>query len=258
MTAQSSSDDHGFLERLTFSKRPTWAIEKLITMLARVSPKAAAHLDELQSSKRLAWGGPMNGQAGRQELVRQILKVVDVTAVVETGTYRGTTTEFLWHLTGGPVLSAESHPRFFEYARRRFMGYDGVQLTLSDSRAFLLKIAVDKSIQMERVFFYLDAHWDADLPLHDELLLIEKYWKDPIIMIDDFEVPGDPGYCFDDYGPGRRLTMEYLPLKELSNLVVLFPTLPSAEETGARRGCAVLVDREREASLLSSVALRRP
>jgi hypothetical protein len=31
-------------------------------------------------------------------------------------------------------------------------------------------------------------------------------------MIDDFEVPGDSGYAYDDYGPGKRLWFHDFPL----------------------------------------------
>ncbi|MGH7488291.1 MAG: hypothetical protein ACREMY_22235, partial [bacterium] len=59
-----------------------------------------------------------------------------------------------------------------------------------------------------------------------------------VLMIDDFQVPGDPGYSFDDYGPGKALTSEYLP--ELNGWGLFYPCAPSSSETGARRGCAVL------------------
>jgi hypothetical protein len=59
-------------------------------------------------------------------------------------------------------------------------------------------------------------------------------------MIDDFQVPGDGGYRYDDYGPGKALTEEYLPTSELEGWTLLYPTASSADEAGARRGCCVL------------------
>ena len=73
-----------------------------------------------------------------------------------------------------------------------------------------------------------------------ELLTISHGWKNPIIMIDDFEVPGDPGYAFDDYGEGLRLTGDYVPLAEMGEFDLLFPTCPSTSEGGSRRGCTVI------------------
>jgi hypothetical protein len=193
---------------------------------------------------------------GRQHLVRELMKVIDVAAVVETGTYRGTTTEFLWQITGKTVYSAESEPRYYEYARKRFSQNASVILSLSDSRQFLQDLAADVAVPKEDVFFYLDAHWGPDLPLREELQLITRHWRNCIIMIDDFEVPDDPGYGFDDYGEGRSLTAGYIPHSKIRQGEVLYPSLPSSLETGARRGCAMLVESERASVLLSKLPLR--
>jgi hypothetical protein len=44
------------------------------------------------------------------------------------------------------------------------------------------------------LFFYLDAHWNEDLPLAEEIDLIFSRSPCAVVMIDDFEVPGDPGF----------------------------------------------------------------
>jgi hypothetical protein len=176
--------------------------------------------------------------------------------MVETGTFRGTTTEFLWHISGVPVYSVESEARFYQYASMRLAGISDIHLVHSDSRDFLRQIASDVAVPRETVFFYLDAHRDADLPLLDEVVTIWKHWTDPVIMIDDFEVPGDGGYGFDDYGEGRQLSLDYLPIDRLADLGVLVPTLASGDETGAKRGCAVLVKTSRVVSLCASAGLR--
>jgi hypothetical protein len=41
-----------------------------------------------------------------------------------------------------------------------------------------------------------------------------------VAMIDDFRVPGDEGYAYDDYGPGKALTADYLPTYRLSQRLV--------------------------------------
>ena len=58
--------------------------------------------------------------------------------------------------------------------------------------------------------FHVEAMLRHHLPLADEIEIISGGWPDFVIMIDDFCVPGDDGYEFDDYGPGRRLDVEYL------------------------------------------------
>ena len=60
-------------------------------------------------------------------------------------------------------------------------------------------------------------------------------------MIDDFKVPNDPGYIYDNYGPERALTETILPEEPLRGWTVFYPAVPSNEETGARRGSCVLI-----------------
>jgi hypothetical protein len=57
-------------------------------------------------------------------------------------------------------------------------------------------------------------------------------------MIDDFEVPGDPGFGYDDYGSEKALNQKYIAPPH--GLTIFYPSAPSREETGRWRGCAVL------------------
>jgi hypothetical protein len=59
-------------------------------------------------------------------------------------------------------------------------------------------------------------------------------------MIDDFQVPDDPGYAFDSYGPAATLNLEYLRLGEIPEVRIFFPKLRSSGEAGFQRGCGVL------------------
>jgi hypothetical protein len=78
-------------------------------------------------------------------------------------------------------------------------------------------------------------------------------------MIDDFQVPHDPGYPYDNYGPNKALTLDHTkPASEMFGLDLFFPSVPSHAETGARRGCVVMARRVSEASILKSIpGLRR-
>lgn len=87
---------------------------------------------------------------------------------------------------------------------------------------------------------YLDAHWQDDLPLAEELELILSSDRASVIIIDDFAVPFDPEYQYDDYGPGKVLNLEMLSHVVPKGAALFFPALPAREETGARRGCAVI------------------
>ena len=92
------------------------------------------------------------------------------------------------------------------------------------------------------LFIYLDAHWYEDLPLEEEIEIICSSFKDYVIMVDDFEVPGDRGYGYDDYGKSKSLTLkQFSRVFKRHDLVALFPSVPSSEESGYKRGCVVLV-----------------
>jgi hypothetical protein len=79
-----------------------------------------------------------------------------------------------------------------------------------------------------------------------------------LVMADDFEVPHDPGYGYDDYGPGRALTRDYLtPVLETYRLSEFYPSTPSAHESGGRRGCVVLARADVHGNVLASLPLLR-
>jgi len=219
-------------------RSPRHAVKVAYNRLSGLLPaRAAGALDTALDSFR-TWSGPFNGQNARQQIIRDLVFSLRVEQFVETGTFRGTTTEFLANLLGAPVFTVESQPRYFSVAKQRLAQYPSVTVELGDSRSFLRGLASKKELRGRRTLFYLDAHWERDLPLRDELAIIVEAWRNAVVVIDDFEVPDDPGYAFDDYGPGRRISVDYLP--ELPGWALLFPSARSGEETGGRRGCAVL------------------
>jgi hypothetical protein len=77
------------------------------------------------------------------------------------------------------------------------------------------------------------------------------------MMIDDFEVPDDPGYQFDNYGERKVLTAAYLlPSIQSFKAVGAYPSLASECESGGRRGCIVLFTRSLEELLPRIPSLR--
>ncbi len=202
-------------------------------------PKVAAGLDlRLRPSMRNSWGGPMNGQAGRRAIVRELARTIAFDRVLETGTYRGTTTEFLSAVIGTPVHTVEIDARFREYSAKRLSFDRSIKVVGGDSRAFLRAMAARSRLREQTLFVYLDAHWRDDLPLREELEIVRDSFERAVVMVDDFQVPGDDGYGFDDYGPGKRLGRELLP--PLPGWAEFYPALPSGRESGFKRGCVVL------------------
>jgi len=212
------------------------------------------------AERRLTWGGPFNGQAGRRAIFDALMSAVDPGFILETGTYVGTTTELLAE-SGLPIVTVESNARNYGFARERLRRFRNVQLRLGDSRTETLR-ALDlysTALEARPLFAYLDAHWNEDLPLAEELDVVFAHCPNAVVMVDDFRVPDDPGYGYDDYGPGKALDQSYVaPAFDAYRLAVLYPVLPSAEETGQRRGCAVLANEADWAEpLLATGLLRR-
>ena len=198
----------------------------------------------------------MNCQSARLALARQIISGCAIKRVIETGTFVGTTTEFFAQF-GIPVISAESNAEYAKHARARLTNWKNVDLRIGDSVAVLEDIrreAIDRTVP---TLFYLDAHWSNRLPLREEAELAIGHFASSILMIDDFAVPDDPGYGFDDYGPGRRLDMEYLLNSKLHNLSIYFPSTPSFQEDGARRGCVVVTANPTLGAILDDIVLLR-
>jgi hypothetical protein len=211
----------------------------------------------LNPSRGRAWGGPMNGQALRCLLVAEIIIHIKPAAIVETGTYLGTTTEWLSAFQI-PVYTCEASAENFGFSSSRLRFLSNVQIINSDSRDALKSLKYGPLASEGPILFYLDAHWNEDLPLDNELGIIFSSWQQAVVLIDDFQVHDDPGYGFDDYGPGKRLTLDYVADKILSfGLAAYYPRSASNEETGEKRGCIVLAKSDTMGQILSSVSLIR-
>ena len=204
-------------------------------------------------------GLPLNGQMARQVMFRSLMERVSPVAIVETGTCRGATTEY-FSAFGLPVFSIEANPRFYGYARVRLRRCRYVNLLLGDSRSMLRRLfsgALQDRSEMT-IFFYLDAHWNDDLPLAEELGIVFRGCSRAVVMIDDFQVPFDPGYGYDDYGPGKALTSDYIAAAVAQNsLCAFYPATPAAHDSGARRGCIVLAKNDVHGLALTAIDLLR-
>jgi|SRR5882757_1407037 len=176
--------------------------------------------------------GPLNGQESRQDATRQIIEKIKPPVIIETGTYRGISTEWFAQF-GIPVHTIEVNPRLHAYSSQRLRNYDNVTCHLGRS----LDVIMHDLVQERGAFFYLDAHWDADVPVYDELSEIAKRWVQPVVMIDDFQVPGQ-SYAWLDRGPGRELVLPILG--EFAQWTRWYPSTPAYRETGQNTGWVVL------------------
>lgn len=198
---------------------------------------------------------PFNGQEGRKALFESLCEAMEPTRFVETGAYLGDTAGWVCRDPDGPsVWTCDTDERLVTLVSKRF---PGLRVVEADARSFLAELIRSKVCTF-RAFFYLDAHWGQDLPVATELELIAAHCSEFVVMVDDFEVPGDEGYGFDDYGDGLSLTLKDLGATfERLGLTAYFPTLPSDRETGSRRGCVVLCRADLTDKLDQLACLRR-
>lgn len=189
-----------------------------------------------------------NGQRYRKEIFNEILAAFPFQAIVETGTCFGNTTGYMSSQQRNlPVYTCEVDKRYLAVARARLKSFHSIHFYEGDSRDFLNRIADE--LKGKLVFFYLDAHWYADLPLVSEIELIARHWTDYVIMVDDFKVPGDDGYGFDTYGD-QELSLALLqPVIDRHSIKAYFPKVGSSKETGERRGTVVLTSRGGESAM---------
>ena len=159
--------------------------------------------------------------------------------IVETGTFRGTTTNYMAK-AGLPVFSCELRPRYFHYSSLRLANIPNIHLERADSRRFLRELFDENPLPPGPALFYLDAHWEHDLPVWEEVDQIFSRHPSPVIMVDDFRVPTDSGFAYDDYGKDKCLSVTNLHEAVTARPSMFFPKHASAHETGARRGCVVL------------------
>jgi hypothetical protein len=198
------------------------------------------------------WGFAMNSMTSRLEATRQIIYALKIEQIIETGTFRGTTTEWFAEF-GIPVETIEISERFFTFSKARLAHFPNVRVSLSSSVPYL----EGRSPTAETTLFYLDSHWEQHLPLREELEIIFNRYPNAAVLIDDFKVPDDAGYGFDHYAPDKELTVEYVQASNIPKLSYFFPSTPSKQETGARRGWVVLTANDSMAKTLRTINLAR-
>lgn len=192
-----------------------------------------------------------NGVNGRKRIFEDLLGNHKFFHIIETGTYLGDTSGYMAKTSGIPVLTCEKNKSLYSLAKMRLKREQFVLLHHMDSREFLVELSKNPDITQNECFLYLDAHWDKDLPLKEEISIIASRWERFVLMIDDFKVPDDDGYLHDSFG-----TLEYIDMDSLKtkyNLCAYFPSMPSDQETKPPTGCIVLAKNDRYADGLRKI-----
>src|SRR5215472_15825325 len=95
-----------------------------------VSPQAYKTITKMVDTATSTWRlatRPFNGQRYRQDLFHNLIEKFSPIAIVETGTYLATTTEFMAK-TELPIFSVESDPLNYGLARARLWWHRNVHL----------------------------------------------------------------------------------------------------------------------------------
>jgi len=154
----------------------------------RLRPYAheASNIEELRDLARQQPFHGLNDDPFRQYLVYRLFRHFGCHSFIETGTYRGRTTQFAAKVLGArQVHTCEVHPLSFWVSRAALLFCPRVRMRLSSSPVFLRGLNADQD-GGQCPFIYLDAHWYDYLPLEDELRIVATKWRTAVIAIDDF------------------------------------------------------------------------
>jgi hypothetical protein len=226
-------------------------------------------LNDLETAVRVLTESPayepgdgigLNGSMNRKRLFVELLAKYDFSCVIETGTYLGDSAGYFADASKITVHSSEINPLLHSLAKVRLKGKPGIHLVRSDSRKFLLEMSGNPDVVRKECFFYLDAHWGKDCPLAEEISIIASRWREFVVMVDDFQVPGDPGYAYDRCGTFRKMNLSLIRKSvEEHDLGAYFPSTPSHEEavSGKPKGFVVLAGNGEYGDRLKTVSLLR-
>jgi predicted O-methyltransferase YrrM len=184
---------------------------------------------------------PMNGQINRLRTAYLLSGILRPTHAIETGTYLGTTTQYLTSMVTEKTYSIEVNKKYIDVAKKRLSNEiraSVVELILGNSKIEIMNILNNLDPSRHRILVYLDAHWSEYVPLKDEIQSLLDWGGVFIAIIDDFMIPLDAGYGFDLY-KNYRIDASQVPLSE--KISIWMPSQPSSSETGSKRGTAYLI-----------------
>lgn len=131
---------------------------------------------------------------------------------VETGSNVGSTLAYVARsFPWLRCLSCEPDHSAFEQASANVGKYDNVTLFNGTSQQFIGHLSrYEPKIFSEQCFFWLDAHgYGFEWPLKKELEFITGRFSSGYILIDDFKVPGQDHFGYDQYH-GQVCSYDYV------------------------------------------------
>jgi len=210
-------------------------------------------LAEIALNTELEWEKfYLNGQLFRRKIISEILTSINFDCIVETGTEYGFSTAY-FSTFNKKVFSIEKSKPLFYLAKKKLENFKKIHLIFNDSKNIESILKEKKIDNANRVFFYLDAHHENDYPLLDELKFITSFYNNNLILIDDFQVPGDDGYGFDSFN-GKKLNLNLISSSLIGENYIYFPKVSSKIETGRLRGYVLITNDEEIRKKLDSIS----
>jgi len=169
-------------------------------------------------------------------LMQEVLEALPVTSFVETGTWRGDSTQTIaMRHPKLAIFTSEVVEKSFNLARAALKKYPNITQDLGSSDEFIARLIAGKRTG-DLPFFFLDAHWHTYWPLRAELKHISEARLRSVMVIDDFEVPGQPQFGYDIDGGGElkeglRCNLDYIrpSLGAANSYRILFPKYAHAD-----------------------------
>ncbi len=127
--------------------------------------------------------------------------------------------------------SCEPDADAFAAARKNAEKLANVKLTNGRSPEFL--IGLEKTIGAGRTLFWLDSHgYGFRWPLKEEIAFITRTSPGACVFVDDFKVPGQPQFLFDEYD-GQVCGFEQIAgsIKPRLNCRIVYPAYKEKTST---------------------------
>lgn len=134
---------------------------------------------------------------------KKLIEKHNINIIFETGSYLGHTTRQLANIYEVEwVYTFESNPHYYQETHKNINEpeneCENVTNVLGDSSELMGKYIMRCDAD-DNVLFFLDAHWNANNPLLQELDIIATAKLRPVIIVHDFKVPDHPELGFDTY-----------------------------------------------------------
>lgn len=187
---------------------------------------------------------PMNGQKIRLRTAYLLSEILNPNYAIESGSFLGTTSQYLTTMVSEKTFSIEINKEFSDIAKLRLSSEilsNQLEIIEGNSAERMPSILAKMNPASSTILAYLDAHWLDEIPLRVELQSLLNWGGQFVAIIDDFYIPDDLGYGFDQY-VNHRVDISHIPQSD--NLTVWIPSQSSSLESGARRGTAYVVSSE--------------